>query len=151
MLMPIDSEQSFRYNNKVPQAWLARSYPSQQSLASYVTDLAARLSLFTAWLEHGPPARFWLNGFFFTHAFLTAVKQNFARRQRLAIDIVDFHFEYLSEDMEDTYTKDGALVTGIFLEGARWNDVLSQLDESRPKVCSHPHQMMCCDLHDSQT
>ena len=56
---------------QVPALWLAASYPSLKPLGPYVADLAARLEMMSAWLAGGPPAVFWLGGFFFTHAFLT--------------------------------------------------------------------------------
>lgn len=124
-----------RYQNKVPQAWLAKSYPSLQPLASFVSDLVARMEMFHTWIQRGPPANFWLTGFFFTHAFLTGVKQNYARNHRLAIDVVDFHFECLPEGDAVCASADGAYVHGLFLEGARWNDAVGELDESHPKVC----------------
>lgn len=52
--------------HQVPALWLRRSFPSLKPLGSYVKEVLERAAFFNGWLEHGPPAVFWLPGFFFT-------------------------------------------------------------------------------------
>lgn len=80
------------YDGKVPPLWAAASYPSEKPLGSYVSDLVQRVEMLTKWIAGGPPHVFWLGGFYFTHAFLTGVKQNYARRHKVPIDAVVFEF-----------------------------------------------------------
>lgn len=94
VVMSADLEQvgNAMYDGRVPCLWMAKSYPSMKPLGSYITDLIERLTMLSKWIEHGPPPVFWISGFYFTHAFLTGVKQNFARRHKVPIDTVTFDY-----------------------------------------------------------
>jgi dynein heavy chain len=101
----------------------------------YVEDLMKRLDMLTSWLDNGPPEKFWVAGFYFTHAFLTGVAQNFARKYKIPIDNVSFDFECLAKGGDySSKPEDGAYVYGMFVEGARWCYEEEVLKESEAKV-----------------
>jgi len=125
------------HSNHVPDIWHKRAYPSLKPLASWVLDFLERLRFMQRWVDEGAPESFWLSGFFFTQSFLTGAKQNFARKHVIAIDHIDFDFIIISDETKYDLTKapeDGVYVSGLFLEGARWDDKKEAIDESHPKV-----------------
>jgi dynein heavy chain len=58
-----------------------------------VADFHARIAFMRSWLEEGPPASFWLPGFFFPQGFMTGVLQMHARKYSIPIDTLSFGFQ----------------------------------------------------------
>lgn len=79
----------------------------------------------------------------------TGVRQNFARRSCVPIDNVAVHVDCLqpgTAPLEAPAAGRGVYITGMYLEGARWDTKSGQLEESLPGVrmraiarLQHPH------------
>jgi dynein heavy chain, axonemal len=100
-------------------------------LGPYIKEVLERCEFFQKWLDSGPPTVFWLPGFFFTQAFLTGAKQNFARKYKIPIDIIDFDFAFKDhpEDCIDP-PEDGVFVQGVLITKL-WGSIL-QLQTVKP-------------------
>lgn len=133
-----------------PAMWMKRSYPSLKPLSGYVSDLFARLKFFQDWIDNGIPHTFWVSGFFFTQAFLTGANQNFARRNKIPIDFVDFKFHML-EGTPAEPPEAGVHVYGLFLEGARYDAEAKGLAESEKKVLFTELPMMWFEPCNTET
>ena len=135
MTSDLDALGNAMYDGKIPAMWAKKSYPSLKPLGAYVSELLRRLDTLQKWIDEGAPPKFWITGFFFTHAFLTGVLQNYARKYKLPIDTVVFDFEAMPADGDfTTKPEDGAYCDGMFLEGCKWSDEKMTLVESDPKV-----------------
>ena len=126
-------------SSEIPPLWKKASHPSLMSLSSYMADLYERLAMYTHWYDNGTPTVFWMSGFFFTQAFMTASMQNFARKSKIAIDLVSFDHEVMKEDPKKyaEITKgpeDGVYTRGLYLEGAQWSAEAHCLIDSDPKI-----------------
>ena len=119
----------------VPAAWLKKSFPSLKPLSSYIKELIERVEFFQSWLAHGNPTVYWLSGFFFTQAFLTGAKQNYARKHKIPIDQIDFDF-FVQDGPNDCQAppEDGVYCRGLYIDGARWEWGSHVIAESEPKV-----------------
>ncbi|XP_018571400.1 dynein heavy chain 12, axonemal [Anoplophora glabripennis] len=119
---------------RIPDNWAAVSYPSLKNLPSYVSDFIIRMEFLQNWFKKGKPPTFWVSGFFFTQAFLTGVKQNYARKYTIPIDKLTFDFAILKVDDQSTPPPDGAYIFGLFTDGARWYRDQGKLEELFPKI-----------------
>ncbi|BBM97612.1 dynein axonemal heavy chain [Marchantia polymorpha subsp. ruderalis] len=124
---------------RMPAMWAPFSYPTMKPLLSYAAELYERLKMLRDWMTNGAPPKFWISGFFFTHAFLTGVLQNYARKHRIPIDTVGWNFKCMPKGGNyDKKPEDGCYIYGMSLEGARWDDNDMSLAESDPKVLFSP-------------
>ncbi|KAK2581073.1 hypothetical protein KPH14_006115 [Odynerus spinipes] len=126
-------------SSKVPPSWLkASAYPTLKPLPSFVEDFLKRLEFLRNWLVNGKPKTFWISGFSFVHAFLTAASQNFARKYKIPIDRINFDFQVMPSYELDSSPIDGVFVYGMYFAGARWDIKAMLLAESFPKILWEP-------------
>lgn len=133
------------YDGKLPGSWLKKSFPSLKPLGSYIKEVIDRAAFFKKWVDNGVPVTFPLYAFFFTQAFLTGSKQNFARSHKIEIDKVAFDYNVLDGD-ESLWTQkpaDGVYCFGMHLDGAAWSEGDHSLCESEAKVLYAP----CPGIH----
>lgn len=121
------------FDMKVPDMWMKKSYPSLKPLGSYISDLKQRIRFFDDWVTQGIPSIFWISKFHFTQGFLTGAKQNYARKKKIPIDELDFDFQIV-ESENPPAPADGVNVTGMYIEGAKWDYKTKALGESDPKI-----------------
>ena len=123
-------------DGQVPGLWMKKSFASLKPLGGYFKDLLERLEWFDEWVKKGIPPVMWITRFHFTQGFLTGAKQNYARKHKIAIDLLDYDFEVV-KDAEYALKNppdDGINVLGPYIEGCKWNHGDWCLDESDPKV-----------------
>jgi len=83
--------------NLIPDIWKTKSFNSLKPLGSYIKDVKSRIEFFEDWLRNGIPRVFWINKFFFAHGFLTGARQNYARKFKIPIDIMDLDFKVIAD------------------------------------------------------
>jgi len=121
--------------NKTPGPWMGVSYPSLKPLLSYFDDFIGRMKFCSGWVKDGIPYMFWFSAYFFQQAFLTGVLQNFARKDKIAIDRCIWNFLVLKASFNPTeHPEVGAYINGLFMDGARWDDDNMCVADSFPKV-----------------
>lgn len=90
-------------NNDVPANWTEEGgvgFMSIKTLSAWIVDLKLRVEFLKEWEENGTPICFWMSGFFFPQAFLTGIKQNYARKYKIPIDLVMFDFYLMNEKLD---------------------------------------------------
>lgn len=121
------------YMSEIPASWL-KAYPSLKPLGSWTRDLLARIDQLSRWINHGYPKVYWLGGFTYPNAFLTAVLQTTARKNSVAIDSLSWEFQVINLDESEVTTppKEGVYLKGLYLEGAGWDTDTDSLMEPDP-------------------
>ena len=128
------------FDGRVPELWSAKGYPSLKPLNLWYADLLKRLGFIQSWIDDGIPDVIWISVFFFPQGFMTANVQNFARRTSVPVDTVEFGHILMTEAVEELVAKprDGCYISGLFLEGARWDKRKKTLTDPRPKELFSP-------------
>jgi len=130
------------FDNKVPDMWHFVSYPSLKPLGSWILDYLKRIKFIDDWIEYGQPTNYWISGFFFTQSFLTGTKQNFARKEVIPIDTIDWQYQVFCKGDPDfditKKPKKGAYIHGLYLDGAKFDEEEMWLCESDPKILFVP-------------
>jgi len=107
--------------------WEKLAWPSMKSLGTWFADLIRRCDALVVWSEELTlPFSLWIPGLFNPTSFLTAIKQVTARDKELPLDnlTTETHITTMLEPEEaKSYPEDGAYTHGLYIEGARWQDL----------------------------
>ena len=128
---------------KVPPAW--KIYDSLKPLGAWYSDLASRVKFIRFWLTGGNPNVFRLSAFVFPQGFLTGTLQSYARANKIPIDLLTFEFTVTALQKEEQVkeaAKTGIFISGLFLEGAMWDqthEVLQDLPDRKSTRLNSSH------------
>jgi dynein heavy chain len=128
--------------DKVPGAWAKLAWPSLRSLALWKANLAARVGQLNDWAAApmDVPRVTWLGGLVNPQSFLTAIRQQTAQRNQLELDRLTIVTEVTKRAPEevDAPSRDGCFISGLFIQGARFDVAAGVVDKSRPREMYQP-------------
>jgi dynein heavy chain len=121
----------------IPPKWTKYGFPSTRALMSWLANLKERCEQLNDWVADplNIPKVVDISKFFNPQSFLTAIMQLTCQQQSLELNKLQVFTEVTKRDVKqiDVAARDGAFVTGMFLEGARWDNNANCLEESKPK------------------
>lgn len=120
----------------VPDSWSKLAYPSMMGLQSWFGDLILRLRQLESWTnDFSLPSSVWLAGFFNPQSFLTAIMQQTARKNQWPLDAMCLNCDVTKKCAKEILAppREGAFISGLFMEGARWDSISGSIADSNLK------------------
>jgi len=125
------------YTEELPMWWVKLGFPSTRPLRSWRVNLLERCSQLDDWINEPLtiPKVTDVSKLFNPCSFLTAIKQISCQMHSLELDKLQVFTEVTKRDVKQVegHARDGAFVTGMSLEGARWDGPANSLEDSKPK------------------
>ncbi|ORC84913.1 dynein heavy chain [Trypanosoma theileri] len=124
------------YLDKLPAVWEKVSFMSLRALGSWMENFLVRNDQLMGWTgELQTPKVTNIALFFNPMSFLTAIMQTTSITNSFDLDQMALVVDVLkkSADQIETSARDGCHISGLSMEGARWDTASACLDESRMK------------------
>eukprot|EP00931_Biecheleriopsis_adriatica_P003888 TRINITY_DN10563_c0_g2_i1.p1 TRINITY_DN10563_c0_g2~~TRINITY_DN10563_c0_g2_i1.p1 ORF type:complete len:2985 (-),score=661.93 TRINITY_DN10563_c0_g2_i1:306-8801(-) len=137
------------YLETLPNWWVKLGFPSTRPLRSWLVNLKDRCAQLEDWIADplNIPKVLDVSKLFNPQSFLTAIKQICCQSQYLELDRLSVFTEVtkrLDPKAVDSLAREGAFVSGMFLEGARWDVNGNCLEDSKPKEMFTPMPVINC-------
>merc|ERR1719453_295338 len=127
----------FLASESLPMWWVKLGFASTRALGSWLINLNERCAQLDDWIADplSIPKVTDVAKLFNPQSFLTAIKQLCCQQNQLELDKLQVFTEVTKRDAKgvDAAARDGAFVTGMYLEGARWDINSNSLEDSKPK------------------
>jgi dynein heavy chain len=126
------------YSNKVADSWSRISWASERGLSAWLKDMFNRIEQLQTWTTNPLelPKVVWISGLNNPTSFLTAIKQVTAQKASLELDKLiiqtDVSKKMAAKDIEAA-AREGAWVSGMFMEGAKWDVGAGTIEKAQPK------------------
>lgn len=134
---PLEALSSSLFNGLVPAMWAKLNPETEKSLGSWMLWFQRRFQQYKDWINSGEPPVMWLSGLHIPETYIAALIQTACRQRGWPLDKSTLYTKVTKirnpneiEERPDF----GCYVTGLFLEGAGWDEHESVLKRQEPKV-----------------
>jgi len=125
------------FKETLPLWWVKLGFPSTRPLRLWLVNLKERCAQLEDWIADplNVPKVVDVSKLFNPQSFLTAIKQVCCQTQNLELDKLQVFTEVTKREVKqiEHFAREGAYVTGMYLEGARWDVNANSLEDSKPK------------------
>lgn len=125
------------YSEKLPMWWIKLGFASTRPLKSWRVNLQERYAQLDDWINDplNIPKVVDISKLFNPQSYLTAIKQITCQNVGLELDKLQVFTDVTKKEPKqiEAPCKDGAYVSGMYLEGARWDMTSNSLEDSKPK------------------
>ncbi|ELU10552.1 hypothetical protein CAPTEDRAFT_221643 [Capitella teleta] len=124
------------YNGLIPGIWRRLAPATLKSLGNWMLHFQRRYEQYNSWVNDQEPSVMWLSGLHIPESYLTALVQATCRKNGWPLDKSTLyttvtHYQTAEDVTERAHQ--GCFVTGLYLEGAGWENKKGHLIRQRPK------------------
>jgi len=136
----LDSLGDSLFNGFLPAMWRRLAPDTQKPLGSWMGHYLRRHGQYENWIQKGEPAVVWLSGLHIPESYLTALVQTTCRQRGWPLDkstlytVVTKYANTTEQVNALAALSSGCYVTGLYLEGAAWDNDRSVLRTQDPKI-----------------
>ncbi|XP_026670097.1 dynein heavy chain 10, axonemal [Ceratina calcarata] len=137
MDMTLESISAALFNGILPQEWARLAPDTRKTLAGWMEHFEKRINQYSNWSGANEPIVVWLAGLHIPETYLAALVQMACRRNSWSLDrsvIYTTVSRHTRPDKIEERPDQGCYVSGLYLEGARWDVQEQCLKMSHPKV-----------------
>ncbi|PWU93549.1 putative dynein heavy chain [Trypanosoma cruzi] len=132
----LDDLASSLHNGQLPWSWRKMAPATRKNLGRWLAHFHLRCKQYNEWAMNGEPRCMWMSGLMVPESYISALVQVVCRRYKWPLDrssVVTKVTTYMTPQEIQERPKDGAYVSGLFIEGARWDTSRRCLAPQRKK------------------
>jgi dynein heavy chain len=102
-----------------------------------MNQLIQRVNQYDNWIKNGEPACTWLSGIQVPYSYMIALSQQYCKENKYELDklTIDTKVTKFTDSSKiTTKPANGRYISGLFIEGARFDMETMMLDYQQPKV-----------------
>lgn len=134
---PLEALSSSLFNGIVPAMWVNMNPETEKRLGSWMIWFQRRFQQYKEWVDVGEPKVMWLSGLHIPETYIAALIQTACRQRGWPLDRSTLYTKVTKMTQHEDITdrpEFGCYVTGLFLEGAGWDEQQCILKRQDPKV-----------------
>ncbi|CAL7939586.1 unnamed protein product [Xylocopa violacea] len=125
------------YNGTLPKEWAKLAPDTRKNLGGWMDHFEKRIQQYTSWAGTNEPIVLWLAGLHIPETYLAALVQMACHRNSWSLDRSLTYTEvtrFTRPEKIEERPDQGCYVSGLYLEGARWDLEEQCLNRSYPKI-----------------